>query len=200
MPDLYALADGLTDFADQAVILPVYGLAFVALLAMGWWRAAAAWFVVVAAVLSLVLVGKVAAFDCAGEALLRLGLHSPSGHTAAASVVYGGLFALLRRGGQRQAVALLSGLGVAVLIGITRIVLGAHSLIEVVVGGVIGMAGAWTLVRLAGPRPMVLPYLRRAALAIIVVAIVVHGVRLPAEARITNAAHMIWPFSLCRAS
>ncbi len=188
----------LTDFADQAMILPVYGLAFVALLAMGWWRAAAAWLVVVAAVLSLVLVGKVAAFDCGGDQLRQIGLHSPSGHTASAAVVYGGLFALLRKGGSRQGVALLAALCVAVLIGISRIALGAHSLIEVIAGGAVGIAGAWAVVWLAGPRPPVLRYLRRAALAIIVVALLVHGVRLPAEARISHAARTIWPFSLCR--
>ena len=188
----------LTDFADQAVILPVYGLAFVAMLAMGWWRAAGAWLVVVAAVLSLVLVGKVAAFDCGGEQLQRLGLHSPSGHTASAAMVYGGLTALLRKGGHRQAAAVLAALFFAVLIGISRIALQAHTVIEVVAGGAIGIVGAWALVWLAGPRPATLRYLRRAAISIVVVAIVFHGIRLPAEARIAGAAHTIWPFSLCK--
>ncbi len=188
----------LTDFADQAVILPVYGLAFVALLAMGWWRAAFAWLGVVAVVFSLVLVGKVAAFDCGGALAREIGLRSPSGHTASAAMVYGGLLGLLRKGGRRQMIAPLLALGFAVVIGISRIALGAHSVIEVIVGGAIGITGAWAVVRLAGPRPVQLRYLRRAMLAIMVVALLAHGIRLPAEARIASVARTIWPFSLCR--
>jgi len=188
----------LTDFADQAVILPVYGLAFVALLAMGWWRAAGVWVLVVAVVFSLVLVGKVAAFDCGGAVAREIGLHSPSGHTASAAMVYGGLLGLLRRGGRRELVAVLLALGFAVVIGISRIALGAHSLIEVLLGGAVGIAGAGTVVWLAGPRPERLRYLRRAMLTISLVALLAHGIRLPAEARIASAARTIWPFSLCR--
>lgn len=196
--DARSIIQALTDFADQAVILPVFALAAVALLAMGWWRAALAWALAVPAVLAVVLAGKLAVFACGGEPTRAIGLLSPSGHTASAAVVYGGLLALLLRTKRRQLAALAASGMFAVLIGATRIWLGAHTLVDVLLGGGAGVAGAWVLVRLAGPRPPVLPYLRRAGLAIMLVAAVLHGLRLPAEREIANAAASIWPFSLCR--
>ncbi|MDE2007851.1 MAG: PA-phosphatase, partial [Rhodospirillales bacterium] len=79
----------LTDFADQAVVLPLW-LAIGAVLALsGWRRGAAAWLIAVGATLAAVGIGKLAGISC-GPPWLR----SPSGHTAAAGVVAGGLAVL----------------------------------------------------------------------------------------------------------
>jgi hydrogenase/urease accessory protein HupE len=110
-------------------------------------------------------------------------LQSPSGHVAAATVVAGGLAAMLTR---RRDSIIPASLVAAVVIGVSRLVLGAHSVPEVIIGAMIGLAGAAALLRFAG-RP---PALRLAPLAavIVVVAMVFHGLHLPAEAAIRHTA------------
>ena len=84
----------VTDFADQAVIVPLVLAVAAALLIAGWRRGALAWAVAVSGTLCTVLVAKVVVHSCIAAAQLP-DLRSPSGHTASAAVVYGGLIALL---------------------------------------------------------------------------------------------------------
>ena len=71
----------------------------------------------------------------------------------------------------------------AAVIGVSRLLLGVHSLPEVILGGAVGVAGALALAWLAGPPP---PRLRARRLTPVIVAVLVlfHGERLPAEAHI----------------
>lgn len=172
----------LTDFADQAVILPLVLTVAVVLAVQGWRRGALIWLIVVASTSFATLLFKLMFLACS-PLFGPMDVHSPSGHVAAATVVSGGLAALLFR--QRASilpVALLA----AVVIGVSRLVLGMHSLPEVVVGALIGLAGAAALLRLAGPPPR----LRIAPLiaVIVVVAGLFHGLHLPAEAAIRHTA------------
>ncbi|MEA2774744.1 MAG: superfamily, partial [Acetobacteraceae bacterium] len=94
-----------------------------------------------------------------------------------------GLAAMLTR--QRASilpVALLA----AVVIGVSRVLLGMHSLPEVVVGALLGLAGAAALLRFAGspPRLRIAPLIA----VIVVVAGLFHGLHLPAEAAIRHTA------------
>ena len=99
----------LTDFADQAVVLPVAGAVLVLLLATGWRRGALAWAGCVSGVLAVMLALKLVTLAC-GWRVPWTGLYSPSGHTAASAVVYGGLLALLiRPDAAGTAVAALAG-------------------------------------------------------------------------------------------
>ncbi len=75
----------------------------------------------------------------------------------------------------------------ALVIGLTRIALGMHSWVEVMAGGVIGVAGALVLARVAGRRPDGLRLRWVVAGAVVVVASL-HGLRLPAEAHIRVAS------------
>lgn len=124
---------------------------------------------------------KLAAFAC-GPPTLR----SPSGHTAAAAIVLGGLVVVLGRGGRARAVLLAAAFG-AVLIGISRLLLGVHTAPEVALGGFVGIAGALGLSRLAGPPPR---HLRPGWLVAVAIAVIVlfHGWHLDAEPRIHRAA------------
>ena len=169
----------VTDFADQAVVLPLVLVLALTLAALGWRRGAAAWLGATAATLGVVLVRKLAARAC-GPPLLR----SPSGHTAAAGLVCGGIAVLAGLGGGFVGLAALAG---ATVIGLTRVALGMHSWAEVLLGGAVGVAGALALARLAGPRPARLR-LRWVAVAAVTVVTLLHGLRLPAEAEIRAAS------------
>ncbi|MDR3533736.1 MAG: phosphatase PAP2 family protein [Rhodopila sp.] len=172
----------LTDFVDQAVILPLVLAVAVALAVQGWRRGAMIWLVVVAATFVATLVFKLMFLACS-PLFGPMDVHSPSGHVAAATVVTGGLAAMLTR---QRANILPAALLAAIVIGVSRLVLGMHSLPEVVVGALIGLAGAGALLRFAGPPPR----LRIAPLiaVIVVVAAVFHGLHLPAEAAIRHTA------------
>lgn len=172
----------LTDFADQAVILPVVLAVAIALAVQGWRRGALVWLIVVGATFCATLTFKLVFLACS-PLFGPMDVHSPSGHVAAATVVGGGLAAMIFR--QRASilpVALLA----AVVIGVSRLVLGMHSFPEVVVGALIGLAGAVAMLRFAGPPPQ----LRIAPLiaVIVVVATLFHGLHLPAEAAIRHTA------------
>ena len=189
----------LTDFADLAVVLPLAVAVAVGLLVAGWPRGAAAWTVVVPGTLFAVLVAKMAVVDC-GALLPLHGLRSPSGHTASAAVIYGGLLALLlpapQRGlGRPMAAFLLAGVFAATFGG-TRLALHVHSRSDVLAGAALGIGGALALAYLAGPRPSRL----RVALplaTVLAMVVLLHGQHLRAEDQIDRVSRLIWPLTLC---
>lgn len=172
----------ITNFADQAVLLPLVLAVAAALAIQGWARGAIVWLCVVFANFAVILLLKLICLACAPVHGL-LALQSPSGHVAAATVVAGGLAALLTR--RRLAILPVAVLA-ALVIGISRLVLGMHSLPEVVVGAVVGLAGAAALIGLAGPPPTLKP--GKLAAVVLLVAVLFHGLHLPAEAAIHNTA------------
>ncbi len=176
----------VTDFADQAVVLPVVAAIGIALLAQGWRRGAAAWIGAAAGTFAVMLLLKLVFIACpvsVGASDLR----TPSGHVAAATVVAGGLAALLLR---RPRPALFVAVVAAVVIGISRLALGAHSTPEVAVGAGVGLAGALTLIGLSGSPPENLSA-RRTAVVALLVGLLFHGLHLPAEAHIRSTAWRI---------
>jgi membrane-associated phospholipid phosphatase len=173
----------ITDLADQAVILPLVLAIGVALLVHGWRRGAVAWAVAVVATFAAMLVLKLFFLACS-HTLGTTDIHNPSGHVAAATVVTGGLATLLFR---RRATILPAAALAAIVIGISRIVLGVHSLPEVALGAAVGLAGASTLILLAGRPPPDLDVRRIAVIAVAIV-VVFHGLHLPAEAHIRATA------------
>ena len=187
----------LTNFGDQAVVLPLAACVFVILLSLGWRRGALAWGCCVAGVLAVMLVLKLLALAC-GTHFAWTGLASPSGHTATAAVVYGGLFALLvprSRGG--TLVAACAGGAIALAIGLTRLALHVHTPADVLVGAAVGVTGAVLMRHLAGTRPPrpAAPWLLAAACLIL---LIFHGDKLQAESRLRWLAQDIWPLSECR--
>ena len=176
----------ITDFADQAVVLPLVLAIAVALLASGWRRGAAAWILAVIATFAVMLALKVAFLACS-QSFGTTGIRTPSGHVAAAAVVTGGLAALLLR---RRASILPAAALAAIIVGTSRLVLGAHSLPEVALGAVVGLAGALVLPLLSGPPPPELG-VRRIALVAVAVVLVFHGLHFPAEAHIRSTAYRL---------
>jgi membrane-associated phospholipid phosphatase len=178
----------LTDFADQAVVLPVVAAIAIVLIAQGWRRGALVWLAVVSATFGAVLVLKLAFLAC-GPVFGPWALQSPSGHTAAASVVVGGFVTLLAG---TPLAALLASVLAALLIGTSRVELGFHSLPEVLIGAATGIVGAMALSRLAGRPAIARPMVLLAVAA--VVALLVHGTRLHAEERIRWVARGLLDF------
>ena len=184
----------LTDFADQSVVLPMVAMVAVVLMVQRRWRVAAMWLFAVSGVLGTVLALKVVGYACSW--LLpalgsdRLALRSPSGHTAAAAVTYGGMAALLAARTKFGAVqvasaAVLTAMGVAALIGFTRVQLGVHSPSEVIVAASIGVVSVVGFARLVGQAGTGQSgtLMLTGALFVLVLA---HGRHLPAEAAIQD--------------
>ena len=191
------LARFVTDFADQAVVLPVALAMLAGLLLLGWRQAALAWAFAVGATLGATLFLKLAVMACGmGDSI---GLASPSGHTAGAAAVYGGAAALAVRDSRRGVLAAAAFAAlVAGVVGLTRLSLHVHSVADVCVGGLVGVAGAAAMRGVAGLRPASLNLPRLVAVAAVAM-VVFHGHRLDAEPRLRWAADRIWPLSLCQA-
>ncbi len=182
----------LTDFADQAVLLPLALIVALCLAILGWWRGVAAWLFGVGATLATMLLLKIAFISCGPDYILR----SPSGHTAAAAVIVGGLTAVIG-GGSRLGV--LAAALAALLIGGSRLALGVHTPLEILVGAAIGIGGALVTAQLAGPTPEIRR--NRVAVAALLVLVLLHGMHMPAEAHIRNFANRVAQyFPACHAS
>jgi membrane-associated phospholipid phosphatase len=189
----------ITDFADQFVVLPLAAVVALALLAGGWRRGAAVWTATVGGALGLMLVLKLV-FAACGHLLLGPMLHSPSGHTASAAVVYGGLVTLLTRHTRSRILfAGLTALGFAAAIGLSRLELRVHTILEVIAGGAVGVTATIIMARLAGPPPRGW-HPAPVCLAGALVLAIFHGRQLPAEVEIDAFAALdIWPLSACHA-
>jgi membrane-associated phospholipid phosphatase len=177
-----------TDFADQAMVLPLALVMTLVLWRAGWRRGAWSWVRVVPGTLLAVGVAKILVFRFGAP----FGLLSPSGHTASAGLVYGGLLGLVLPGGWAWAGSWRRGaafaLPLALGIGLTRLALDVHTPADVVVGGAFGVAGAGLLTQWAGRRPDGVS-LWPPAVLFLIVTLLFHGLRMPAEGWLRQAAH-----------
>jgi membrane-associated phospholipid phosphatase len=183
----------ITDFADLAVLLPLaiyVGLGFAWL---GWRHGARAWAIAVTAALATMLALKFCFLGCANGIPF-----SPSGHTAAGTVIYGGLAAFwLRQWIGPPTAAALSIAVIAPLLGASRLALHVHSPAEVSLGALVGATCVVLLLRLAGPIPRDLRPTPLVAAGLLL-ALVLHGIRLPVEEHL-RAVYGWLPGSVCAA-
>lgn len=180
-----AVIQWVTDFADQAIVLPTSLCVLLFLLLSRCWQTALAWTVTMGGVLGVMLVLKLGIGAC-GPALGMGALDSPSGHTASATMLYGGIATILF---PRLSTTLRFMLAVAVglLFGASRVVLHDHSVIEVVIGGIVGLGGLGIFMHFKGLGPSRLPRLWF-MLVIAGLAIFEHGHRMTVEYRIHSFA------------
>jgi undecaprenyl-diphosphatase len=137
-----AITSTLTDCGDLAVILPLVVVIEIWLLAMRRPAAALWWVCAVGLCMGGTAILKIYFYICPPVNDLR----SPSGHTSVSVLVYGTLtlaIAMEIRGWRRY---LILGLGscFVLAIAISRVLVQAHSVLEVITGLMIG-AGALTL-------------------------------------------------------
>lgn len=180
------LAIFVTNFADQAVMIPSAIAVAIGFTVAGWHRGAFAWTGVLACTWVSILLLKLACLLCGS--LWVEGLHSPSGHTASAAAAVGGFFGLIvrRKGGSWQWTIPISA-GFALAIGLSRLALHLHTRLDVLVAGVIGVLGAMAVVVLAGSPPAKLR-LSPIITALAVMILLLHGSQAPAEAAIQRIA------------
>ena len=171
----------LTEYGDSAVTLPLAGATLVVLALGEARRMLHGWLLAVAACGLTVALLKVGFSDCADGGLLGRPF-SPSGHTAMSTLVYGGL-AWLVSGGRGRAVRALStgaALALALAIGVSRVVVHAHTPGEVVAGLGLGLLGLLLLQRVARGEALRanVPGLLGVG---VLVALLMHGTRWPIE-------------------
>jgi len=192
-----AVVTFLTNVADGAVLLPIAFVVAVLFALIGWRRGLIAWTAAIGATLGLTFALKLAFLVC-GELGPGGAVRSPSGHAAASAAIYGGLLAIVvGHLSGRSRWALPCATLIAVVIGASRVILGVHTVPEVLLGGGVGILGALAVARLAGPPPATLPIRRVGALVVLIV-VLFHGLLMPAEAAIRQIAADVWPFSSCR--
>ncbi len=186
----------LTDFADQAVVLPLILCVAAVLWLSGWRRGTAVWLVGTVATLSVMVILKLT-FRACGAEVFDGTIESPSGHTAVAGAVYGSIFAFMSsRLGGRDVSRLVVVLATVVVVGISRVLLKAHNVPEVCVGGAIGFIAAQAMLHLAGDPPDD----RSVTLScwpLLALPLLLHGIHLQAESELDGLAASTWLFSLC---
>ena len=184
------IARFVSDLGDQAVLLPVAILTAAILGWARWRRGFAAWCGAIGGTLGLMLLLKLVSIGCA-PCWQSTGLKSPSGHTAAAAAIYGSLVSLaVRRLVHTIQWTLGGAVAIAVLFGSTRLLLSVHTVPDVLVGTVVGVAGAIGFVLLAGPPP---PALRPTWIfaGSLITALTLQGYHLPAEFVIEDIWHRL---------
>jgi membrane-associated phospholipid phosphatase len=187
----------LTNLADLAVVLPAALVIAVMLALTGWTRGTLIWLAAVFGTIATVAFLKIG-FAACGPAHLGGPVNSPSGHVASGTIIYAGLVALLARYvGVSRGWALLPAPLIAALIGLTRIELGAHTVPKVVIGSVVGCAGVFVMLALAGMPPGRLRLPRLLGPAVLVIA-VTYGHHVNGEVLVKHIGrHWGWLAAAC---
>lgn len=126
----------------QSLILPFIAAVAVTLWLGGARREAGVWILATCSVLFTMLVLKLFFLPC-GHLIPEWHLRSPSGHAASAFAVYGSfavLEARLRQAPWQKLTILISGFLFAAGITISRVLIGAHTTEEVLLGAFVGLA------------------------------------------------------------
>ena len=178
----------ITDLGDTAVTVPLALLMLCFLAAARRRRLAIGWAVAILGCAG-VIAGLKLVLNACGNPIAGIGLASPSGHAAMGAVVYGGFAAVIgaNLAGPARTAVIVGAAALIIAMPLSRIVLHVHTPIEVVVGLAVGLAALAIIVSVAAIRRERLPVLWLAAAAILV-AMLFHGERWPAEQAIHHFA------------
>src|SRR5579862_9563925 len=172
----------ISDLGDSAVMVPVALVVAAELLWTGQRRTA--WILIAAAAVAAGDIGliKIAFIGC-GMRLMSMEIVSPSGHAALSAAILLSLSAIVNhslRGALRYVPPVIA-LILIVSIAATRVVLGMHTVDEVVIGGGFGTivgAAAYTMIN-RSRQPIIKVAI--VLIGIVLTAALMDGVRLPAE-------------------
>jgi membrane-associated phospholipid phosphatase len=174
--DMTAWLIALTDFGDLAVLIPVSAVILIWLVRNSS-PAAPRWIFALSLCIGLTAVLKIGFHACP----LADNMHSPSGHTSLSTLVYGALTLVSATAwpGLHRVLVIASGVGLILAIGVSRLLLEAHSVAEVGLGLVIGAVSLAMFSRqyLQAPTTKMWPLLVVAG----VLALGLHGRELHAE-------------------
>jgi len=128
----------LTRFGDAALLLPLAATICLWLLLSGAARAAAWWTLSIFFCIGVTAVSKIFFWGCPPIS----DLHSPSGHTSLSALVYGAIALIIavEGGAWRPRIAVAGSIALILAIALSRLLLDAHTVSEIVLGGVIGTA------------------------------------------------------------
>jgi membrane-associated phospholipid phosphatase len=174
--DMTAWLIALTDFGDLAVLIPVSAVILIWLVHNSS-RAAPRWIFALSVCIGLTALLKIAFHACPPAD----NMHSPSGHTSFSTLVYGALTLVSATAwpGLHRVLVIVGGAGLILAIGVSRLLLDAHSVAEVGLGLVIGAVSLAMFSRqyVQAPTTKMWPLLVVAG----VLALVLHGRELHAE-------------------
>ena len=191
---LIALFHAITDLGDSAVTCATVVAAAVIFLFYKQKRAALAIIVAFVFTAVLIILGKIILYSRCGDAPNTLfDLKSPSGHSAISVAVYGTLTIMIAssQSGKRRIIPYLLSIPFITLIVVSRVVLGAHSVSDVLVGSGIGLISCLSVwgVFLKGEVTRC-PWVPFSVVSLIVLG-VLYGTHFPAEALIDWVAQYI---------
>jgi membrane-associated phospholipid phosphatase len=169
----------LTDFGDPAVLLPIAFLLLLWLLRLPNKRAAAWWAIALALCIAVTASLKIYLYPCPEASHLR----NPSGHVSLSVFVYGGIATILgvQLTAWRRIVA-VGGIAAFVIgISVSRILLDAHTTLEVGLGLMIGLFSLILFGRHYRPPPAEKFPLSLLVLPTLLVMLLLHGETLYAE-------------------
>jgi membrane-associated phospholipid phosphatase len=169
----------LTDFGDLAVLLPLAAVMLLWLLAQRQKRGFLGWTLAVAFCAGATAVLKIYLSVCS----LSPALQGPSGHTSFSMLVYGGVALVIaaQSTGWQRLMALAAAGGLICGIAISRIVIGAHTPLEVALGVIIGSIAVAIFARsYFSHRPVDLA-LRPLVVVLVLLAILLNGQEVHAE-------------------
>jgi membrane-associated phospholipid phosphatase len=179
----------LTDFGDLAVLLPLVAVVTVWLIATRQLRALSWWLIAVALCMGSTAALKIYFFVCPP----LTDLHSPSGHTSLSTLVYGVLtlaVATVVTGWKRVAV-MISGAAFIAAIAMSRVLVRAHSIPEITVGSMIGIAVLALFVSQFWPRRPREPRLQAMLVACVALMVMLNGEDLHAEDMLHAISHYL---------
>jgi membrane-associated phospholipid phosphatase len=190
MPDLpIHLWYSITSLGGAGLTLPL-AFAIALWLAIGYsWRLAACWLALLGAAIGVVTATKLA-FLGWGVGVRELDFTGVSGHSMLSTAVYPVALFLMLLPARRsiRLLGVLAGLAVGIAVGLSRVVLSAHSPSEAVTGCVVGALAAIVFVWIAwDAEPGRLSALPVAA-SMMVLAILMHGVHVPTQRWVTHIA------------
>jgi membrane-associated phospholipid phosphatase len=180
----------ITDLGDSALLIPASLLLACHLVWRGEASRARSFVLAIAICVSATIIAKLSFLI--GSHCLASNIHSPSGHTSFSTTFYGCCAALTASDDapQRRRFAWAAAAALIAAIAVSRILLGAHSVAEVAVGTIIGIACVGLFLGLA-PKARLASGLLRVGIGFVVLVILVQGAHMTLEPILRDIAERL---------